>query len=234
MGEIKNDMGEFYYETHLHTLEGSACGDFSGRDYAKAYKKAGYDGIIVTDHFFNGNTAAPRLASWERKVEILCSGYENAKRIGDEIGLKVFFGWEAGYTGTEFLIYGLTKEWLIEHPQIIKCSIQEQYEMVHQAGGMVIHAHPFREAIYIPSIRLEPKFVDGVEVYNRANEERNPSFNKKAYQYAKEYGFPMTCGSDIHRKEDPKCAMCFEKPLHSIEDFITVVLSKKGYKIETG
>lgn len=225
-------MGQFYYETHLHTLEGSACGNTPAKEYVKVYKELGYDGIIVTDHFFNGNTAAPHFASWKKKVKVLCSGYEKAKKVGDEIGLKVFFGWESGYFGTEFLIYGLSKEWLLEHPEIMQCSIPEQYQLVHESGGMVIHAHPFREAVYIPSIRLEPKYVDGVEVYNRANDERNRSYNEKAYRYAKEYDFPMTGGSDIHLKTAPKCAMCFEHPLESMDDFINMVLNKKGYTIE--
>ena len=38
------------------------------------------------------------------------SGYENVKKEGDKIGLSVFFGWEANYQGTEFLIFGLDKQ----------------------------------------------------------------------------------------------------------------------------
>ena len=50
-------MSLFLYETHLHTSEASACANVSGREQARIYRKAGYAGIIVTDHFFNGNTA---------------------------------------------------------------------------------------------------------------------------------------------------------------------------------
>ena len=44
-------MKVFKYETHLHTLEGSACGRSSGSDYIKPLFEAGYSGIFVTDHF---------------------------------------------------------------------------------------------------------------------------------------------------------------------------------------
>ena len=87
------------YETHCHTREASACASVSGEDQAIFYKSRGFKGIFITDHFLNGNTCAPAGLSWSEKVDILCSGYENAKKCGDKIGLDVFFGWEYGYRG---------------------------------------------------------------------------------------------------------------------------------------
>ena len=92
---------------------------------ARAYQKAGYAGIVVTDHFFYGNTAVDRSLPWKDWVEQFCKGYEHAKEEGDKIGLQVFFGWESGYHGTEFLIYGLNKEWLFEHPEIKDADVKE-------------------------------------------------------------------------------------------------------------
>ena len=59
-------------------------------------------------------------------------------------------------TEQNFLIYGLNKEWLFEHPEIKDADVKEQYELVHAGGGIVSHAHPFREEDYIPEIRLFP------------------------------------------------------------------------------
>lgn len=42
----------YLYETHMHTSEASACAGSTGAQMARAYKEAGYTGIIVTDHFF--------------------------------------------------------------------------------------------------------------------------------------------------------------------------------------
>ena len=53
----------FRYETHLHTAEGSGCASASGAEQARRYKALGYDGIIVTDHFFNGNCAVTNFDS---------------------------------------------------------------------------------------------------------------------------------------------------------------------------
>ena len=47
----------YLYETHMHTSEASACAGSTGAQMARAYKEAGYTGIIVTDHFFYGNTS---------------------------------------------------------------------------------------------------------------------------------------------------------------------------------
>ena len=81
----------FYkYETHLHTSEVSKCAFNTGAEMARAYKEAGFTGIFVTDHFFNGNTIIPKELDWKQKVDLLYQGYESAKSEGDKIGLDVF------------------------------------------------------------------------------------------------------------------------------------------------
>lgn len=121
----------YLYETHMHTSEASACAKNNAVEMIDAYKKAGYAGVVVTNHFFYGNTAVDRKLPWDEWVKEFCVGYELAKAEGDKIGLSVFFGWESGYRGTEFLVYGLDKSWLLNHPQIRDATVQEQYELVH-------------------------------------------------------------------------------------------------------
>src|SRR5690554_4723328 len=123
-------MRKYLYETHMHTSEVSACASTSGAEQARIYKELGYDGIIVTDHFYNGNTAISRNMPWELWVENFTRGYENAKKEGDKIGLSVFFGWEESFQGNDFLVYGLDKDWLLNHPQILDWSIEEHYKQI--------------------------------------------------------------------------------------------------------
>lgn len=214
-------MGLYLYETHLHTSEASACSRSTGAEQARIYKEAGYAGIIVTDHFFNGNTAIQGNLPWERRVDLFGRGYENAKEEGDKIGLSVFFGWEANFRGTEFLIYGLDSEWIKRHPDMLFWSVEDQYRNIHEAGGYVVHAHPFRMRSYIKEIRLFPDFVDAVEVYNPGN--MSIVADKQAVEYAKEHNLPAFAGSDAHGFEQGLNAMGFKKPLKNIEDFITYV-----------
>lgn len=211
-------MSLYLYETHLHTKEASACSHQSGAEQARAYKKAGYAGIIVTDHFFNGNTTIKKDLPWNDRIDLFCMGYENAKKEGDKIGLSVFFGWEANFGGTEFLIYGLDKNWLKSHPDMLSWSIEEQYNNVHEAGGYVVHAHPFRMRPYIKEVRLYPDFVDAVETYNEGN--RNIEFDNKAVEYAKRYKLPAFAGTDSHGYEIERNGMGFDKPINTINEFL--------------
>lgn len=230
----------YLYETHMHTAEGSACAHSSGAQMARAYKAAGYTGIIVTDHFFYGNTAVNRGLPWEEWVEQFCLGYTHAKEEGDRIGLQVFFGWEAGYDGTEFLVYGLDKEWLLLHPEIRDATVEEQFALVHAGGGLISHAHPFREEDYIPCIRLFPEYVDAVEGVNAMHTSRsshahkNPLFNEQALAYAKKHDLPVTAGSDQHTTDMIGGGMLFSRRLSDVQDFICAVLAREATALFDG
>lgn len=213
-------MYMYKYETHLHTNTGSACASVSGKDQAIEYYKAGYTGIIITDHFFRGNTCIPKAMPWDERINLFCRGYEQAKAVGDQIGLQVFFGWEETYIGQDFLIYGLDKEWLLNHPEMEHWTIKEQFEMVDKAGGLVVHAHPFRDRPYIDKIRLYPKLVHAVETYNACNYEEE---NKQAYIYAKKYNLPMTAGADSHHKDIICSGIGVNKKFDSIYDYINLI-----------
>lgn len=234
-----NDNG-FLYETHMHTSESSACAHNTGAEMAKAYKEAGYTGIIVTDHFFYGNTAVNRRLPWSEWVEQFCLGYEHAREMGEKIGLQVFFGWEAGYHGTEFLIYGLDKEWLLAHPEIKEASVEEQYAIVHEGGGIVSHAHPYREEDYIPEIKLYPEYVDAVEGVNAmhsskvSNAHKNPLFNERALAYGREHNLPFTAGSDQHTTRMIGGGMVFPRKLSDIHDFSRAVLAGEAVELLDG
>lgn len=232
--------GEYLYETHLHTKESSACSVVSGAEMARVYKEAGYTGVIITDHFFYGNTAVDRSLSWPKWVECFCKGYEEAKKEGDRIGLQVFFGWESCYQGTEFLIYGLDKQWLLEHPEIKEATIEEQYHLVSEGGGIVCHAHPFREESYIPEIRLFPEYVHAVEGINathsaiRSTAHKSPLYNEYAIAYAKEHDLPITAGSDQHSTIMIGGGMVFSRKLEDVLDFCNAVKSREAIRLLDG
>lgn len=187
----------YRYETHMHTVEGSACGRSTGKEMVRAYKEAGYTGVFVTDHFFNGNCAVDRSLSWEEKVEQFCKGYENAKEEGDKIGLDVFFGFEYCVDAADFLVYNLSKEWLLKYPDIDRWEPRRAFAQMHADGGFIVHAHPFRERDYINHIHLFPRDVDGVEILN-GGQLREPWMNERAKIYAMMYEIPVTSGSDSH------------------------------------
>ena len=71
----------FLYETHMHTCLASACGTSTGKEHARYYKDIGYTGIIMTDHFFRGNTAVPRNLPWEERVDLYWRGYASGCQL---------------------------------------------------------------------------------------------------------------------------------------------------------
>lgn len=230
----------YFYETHLHTAESSACARCTGREMARACKEYGYTGIFVTDHNWGGNTAIDRSKPWDEWVNDFCMGYENAKDEGDKIGLDVFFGYEAGFSGTEFLLYGIDKEWMLNNPDIRTADIEKQYKLVHENGGMVVHAHPYREAGYISEIRLFPEWADGVEGINGAHSSprsvghNNPEFDKSAIAYAMQHKLPITAGSDIHSTELLGAGIAFRRKLTSSADYVRAIFSNEDYVLTDG
>lgn len=222
----------YLYETHLHTVQASACGKSKGADYISFYKEKGYHGIIVTDHFFNGNTCVPAHLSWEERVNLFCKGYEDARAKGKRHGLQVFFAWECRFGPDEFLVYGLDKEWLLAHPDILEWDHITHYEKIHEAGGLIVQAHPFRERDYLDKIELHPFQCDAWEVANAGN----PACQDRlAYRYAKAHNIPMTAGSDIHKVGETNAGeiygVAFDKPLTSVKDYVNRIKSGTGYHL---
>jgi len=219
-------MDTYLYETHCHSREGSACAHNTGGELVHAYSNKGYSGLILTDHFFNGNTAVPTNLPWDERIYQFMLGYESAFAASKAITLEsptstfqVFFGWEYAYHGTEFLTYGLGKEFLLAYPNMLSWSISTYLDYVHEAGGFVSHAHPFRRADYIASVRLYPDKVDAVEVVNKSH--TNPTFDANALDYANKHHLLKTSGSDTHTiHKIGGGGVTFNYPINTISEFI--------------
>ena len=240
MGETKETAYPYLYETHLHTSQASACAHNTGREMAEAAQAYGYSGIVVTDHNWGGNTCIPKSLSWSDWVDEFAKGYYDALEYGEKNDFDVFFGYEAGYDATEFLIHGITPEWLKNHPEIKDATIAEQFEIVHAGGGIVVHAHPYREDYYIPEIRLFPDYVDAVEAVNamhscsRSEYHNNPKFDELALEYARKHSFPLTAGSDIHNTSLLGGGMAFRHRLKSSKDLCDAIINNGDYILTNG
>ena len=220
---------KFYYETHLHTSPISKCGRFSVRDNLLFYKSMGYRGVFITNHFIDGNFGGDRSLPYEEQIEFYFSECEEAKRLGEEIGIDVFYGVESSYLGTDFLIFGLDKAYFLSHPEIFSQKRSDLLSTLREAGAFIVQAHPYREAGYIDHIRLYPRHIEAVEVINSSNPEQ--SMNDLARIYAETYGLLMTAGSDNHFAGNYNRdfgAMTFSHRLESVEDFIASMRRGEG------
>ena len=216
----------YKYETHCHTSEGSKCSHITAEKLVEFYKNQGFDGVFITDLLVNGNTTVDRSQSWDKMVNDFCLGFENAKKTGEKLGIDVFFGFEYSYHGTDVLVYGLDKNWLLSHPDVMSLGTTEFCDFARSDGALIIHARPFREASYINMIRLFPRNVDGVEIYNAC---RTDFENARAKEYADNYRLFYSAGTDNHvGLRESLGGMEFDEKIKNVPDFVQKMKAQKG------
>lgn len=223
-------MNDYRWETHLHTQETSICGQDAAADMVDACKRAGMHGIIVTDHFVGGNSHASKAAPWQKRMDRMLRGYKAAKTRGDAIGMPVLLGWEYAYQGGDFLTYGLEEAFLRDQPDLADITIEEYVRRVHDAGGLVSQAHPFRQAWYMPSVvQKRWDIVDALEVYNGSHTEEERAWDDAALALAKEHDLLQMAGSDAHsvRGVNMGC-LAFEQRFDTMEEFLAALRAGEG------
>lgn len=216
----------YKYETHLHTFPVSACAKSGVKETLDFYKGLGYDGVFITNHFLDGNINIDKSLSYQEKIDFYFSDYEQGLIVGKEIGIKVFLGIEISYGGTDFLIYGLDKDWFIKNPQIMDMNIKDKLAYFMQSGGYIVHAHPYREAGYIDHIRLYPRSINAVEIINANSTELE---NKMARLYAENYNLFQVAGSDNHigGEQSILVGVISETPINCEQDYISKIENKQ-------
>ena len=217
---------KYKYETHCHTAEGSSCSRLPAKDAVALYLSLGYTGIVITDHF-TGSTTVPPHYKWKDRVNHFFAGCEAARAEGEKAGLDVFFSLEYSDKGNDFLLYGIERDFLLENPDMREIGITALLRRVRDAGGFIIHAHPFAQAKWIPEIRLFPDLTDAVEVLNGGDTEGN--YNRRAVWYADEYGLPKTGGTDTHASDQkPVTGIAVERRAKDILDLAAQIKAGKA------
>jgi len=184
------------------------------------FLRAGYDGVIITDHFSDYNPIFTRPGSWLEKTDRFWEGYEDFREAAAREGLAVFPGLELTFRGdpNDYLIYGLSRQWIREHSSFHHWTLESFAANVDRREVLIVQAHPFRFGM-IP--RTSP-VVDGIEVYN--GNARHDSGNPSALEWARTRELLQTSGSDFHKPEDcGRGGMVFPRRIDGIEDFIVQV-----------
>ena len=168
----------YKYDIHVHTSETSPCGKVEAIDVVKLYKKAGYTGIIITDHYLKG--------------------YKKALIEGGNIGLNVLLGMEIKFNDNpnDYLVYGIDEEFLKDNPELYNINLREFRNLIANRDMLIFQAHPFRKGQHIE----EPELLDGIEVYN--GNPRHNSHNDQAFDFAIKNQLRFISGSDFHQIED--------------------------------
>ena len=139
-------MEKFLIDIHVHTSEVSGCGQVKAEDAVKMYHSAGYQGLMITDHFHKQYFDGLKLESWEKKIDRYLEGYHKAQKEGQRLGMEILLGMEFRNceTDNDFLIIGVTEDFLYTHPDLYELPLTKAIDLFHQNGMLVIQAHPVR------------------------------------------------------------------------------------------
>ena len=195
-------MKTYKYQLHTHTKPCSACSQLSPAELCKDLHDHGYQGTVLTNHFYHGNSGIDRGSntSWTTFVDAYANDYQQCLEEAKKYDLDILFGIEEVVApGLEILCYGLTPKTLYDNPHLRDCSLEVFAKTMRENGVILIQAHPFREVFYIPEPRVLPlEHIDGIEIYNRGN--GTADMDKKAAIFSMEHPHLIpTSAGDAHR-----------------------------------
>lgn len=225
-------MGKF--ELHIHTLENDKCAMESGQSIVRLYKEAGYDGVVITDHyfktFFDWFSEEFDLNDHHSIIDRWLKGYRTARAEGEAMGMTVLLGAEVRFDGpniNDYLVYGLTEEFLYNAPLLNRLKNLEELLAILPPEALIVQAHPFRDNMTVQS----PEKLFGIEVYNGGTK---PIRNALARTFAEHYGKAMTSGSDFHSKHAlARGGIITEQRIETMTDLLQTLKSGSYSLIET-
>lgn len=230
--ELKNKLllqYKYQIELHAHTFPASDCSQVSPIEMVETYKKLGYDAVTITNHFMHQHNKMPK----DDYISAFLSDFEQARKHGDETGLKVYLGAEIRFTenNNDYLVFGINKKMLSEIYDLLPEGIENFRKNYTMPDSVFIQAHPMREGMQ----NVDTSLLDGIEVFNM-----HPSHNSKvglASVYANENNVSIiVAGSDFHNPNRNFEGVSALRGTYLPEDsFQLAKLIKKGdYLLEIG
>lgn len=188
------------FEMHAHCAGASLCALCDIKTLIDEYKKAGYGGIVLTNHYdvYNFYNTLP-AGTFIQKNDYYFSLYEQAKEYGAKQCIKVFWGAEirSGY-GIEYILIGLDKKLFYNRSKpLFSYSQKMLFDLAETEGAFMYQTHPFRENV----VCVKPNLMHGVEAFNGHFHHDNN--NEKALQFANENNLIKMSGTDYHEKDQP-------------------------------
>ena len=227
-------------ELHCHTGDVSSCGQCSAEYIVSRYVDAGYDTLVVTDHFNRYTfSLSPKYisylkahgleASWDGMVDFYLSGYRRVKEVaGDKLSVLLgmeFMPW-VSCSKNDYLIFGVTEEWLKASPFLPRLTYSEMAVYAHTCGLKIYQAHPFRVDTMISS----PRYLDGIEIYNgTVNVNSN---NCIADVWADRHGLKKISGTDFHETVHQTVGgILTDRPITTNHQLLEVLESEDNYSL---
>lgn len=190
-----------FIDLHMHEKRYSLDSTISLEEIVEIAKKRGLDAICITDHDSMGLR-------------------EYAKEYSEKTGFPIFVGIEFYSLQGDILAFG------IEHYPEERVDAQGFIDYVHEQGGVVVSAHPFRHNRRGLEGNLDIlKGVDAIEILNGST---LPDATMMAVKYAKKNGFAITGGSDCHYPDKVGiCATYFPNAIKTMDDLVSAIRNRE-------
>lgn len=189
----------FKTELHMHTSPVSRCAHVDASSVIRQYMEWGYDTVVVTNHMspaLFGEKLPCDPNDWEAVVKYYLSDYHIAKdTAGDKMNVLLGMELRVKEKSNDYLVYGIDEQFVYDMGNIMDKKIKEIIPMIHDAGGIILQAHPFRDNMTV----TKPDLLDGIEVVNFTA--GHDSRNDIACMWAKKFDMLGICGQDYHNRD---------------------------------
>lgn len=215
----------YKYDLHIHTSECDKYAWVDGAETVRQYKNAGYDGLVITDHYESKilECFKDEIGSSDKDAIInrYLFGYYSARNEAEKLGFTVLCGAEVRFENNinDYLVYGLEEQDFYRLPLLNKLQNVEELSSVLPKNALIVQAHPFRNNMTVCS----PNNIFGIEGYNGCTEKIR---NEMAKMFASHYNKAITSGSDFHEISMlAKGGIETRKKLNSQIDLVNVLKS---------
>lgn len=190
-----------FIDLHMHEMRFSKDSYLSLEEIVEIARKRGLDAVCVTDHDSMG--LKEFAAEYSRKT-----------------GFPIFVGVEYYSLQGDILAFGIDS-----FPEE-RIDAQDFIDYVHEQGGVVVSAHPFRHNRRGLEENLDTlRGVDAIEILNGST---LPDATMKAVEYARKHGFAVTGGSDCHYPDKVGiCATYFPDEIRTMDDLVAAIRESK-------
>lgn len=190
-----------FIDLHMHEKRHSLDSHLALEEIVEIAKKRGLDAICITDHDSMGLR-------------------EYAKEYSEKTGFPIFVGIEFFSLQGDILAFGID-----EYPEE-RIDAQDFINYVHEQGGVVVSAHPFRHNRRGLEVNLD--ILEGVDAIEILNGSTLPDATMMAVRYAKQYGFAITGGSDCHYPDKVGiCATYFPNEIKTMDDLVSAIRNRE-------
>ncbi len=213
-------------DMHAHTSGISKCCRYLASEVLKSAHEVGIDGIVLTNHYQKNYIVENNVTDF---VDKYIDEFYNTKKLGEELGIKVFFGIEVAmelHPNVHMLIYGADMNFLKKHPLVFDYTQEELYAAVKESNGALIQAHPFRNGTTV----LNTDFLDGIEI--NCHPLYKNSYSCEIIKIATDNSLVVTCGGDFHADTyRPTCGMYLPEDISNSEEVGGYLINSKKFKL---